>query len=158
MEALDFGSEETIALLFIFGTALIVMMISLLPIIFCLCSLQKALGRCAPHNRLMQPGLVWLMLIPFFGIIWQFFVVINIADSLDKEFAERNIVTEPSPGKSIGMAMCILNVCSIVPYLGVLVGLAAFICWIIYWIKIVECSRMLAPPVHQPIDTFDYAS
>ena len=32
--------------------------------IFYILSLQKALNRCAPENRAMEPGMVWLLLIP----------------------------------------------------------------------------------------------
>ncbi len=91
----------------------------------------------------MQPGLVWLMLIPLFNIIWHFFIVNGMSNSLAREFAECGETVEPEPGKSIGMAMCILNACSIVPYLGVLATLAGFVCWIIYWVKIAEYSARL---------------
>jgi hypothetical protein len=132
-------------LLFIAGIAGTILLVGLLPTIFFLVSLQKALGRCQPHNRLMQPGLVWLMLIPVFNLAWQFFVVVNIAGSLEKEFTERGMATEPEPGKPVGFAMCILNLCSLIPYLGVLAGIGAFVCWIIYWVKVAEYSQKLAP-------------
>lgn len=122
---------------------LVVALLSLLPTIFYLVTLQKALSRCQTHNRAMDPGLVWLMLIPFFNIIWHFFVVINLSDSLEREFIERGLQSEPAPGRSLGLAVCILNVCSIIPYLGVLSGLAGFVCWIIYWVKIADFSSRL---------------
>ncbi len=140
----------------VFIFALIIMAISLLPTIFYLLSLQKAFTRCRPQNRSMSPGMVWLLLIPFFGIIWHFFIIIGLSDSLEREFSERGKTVEPKPGRSLGLAMCILNACSIIPYVGVLTSLASLVVWIIYWIKIVDYSSRLqseapvAPPQEEP--------
>ena len=73
-------------------------------IFYCL-TLSKALNRCAPQNRAMSPGLVWLYLIPFFNLIWHFFIVINMAKSLHAEFVYRGIVEEPNPGQGIGLGL-----------------------------------------------------
>jgi hypothetical protein len=89
------------------------------------------------ENRKMQPGQVWLTIIPLFGIVWQFVVVNNIADSLKLEFNQRNLkIVEDRPGYGVGLAFCILACCSIIPFLGALTSIAALICWIIYWVKI----------------------
>jgi hypothetical protein len=111
--------------------------------IFYLLTLQKAFSRCSPQNQVMAPGMVWLMLIPLFSIVWHFFVVLNLAKSLGQEFRARGMNEDPEPGKTIGLAMCICVCCSIVPYIGILPGIAAFVLWIIYWIKVAEYSRKL---------------
>jgi uncharacterized membrane protein YjgN (DUF898 family) len=111
--------------------------ITLIPIIFYLVTLQTTFNEVKPENRKMQPELVWLAIIPIFRLIWQFFIVNNLADSLKAEFAQRNInVGEERPGSSIGMAYCILNCCAVIPFLGFLAALAGFVCWIIYWVKV----------------------
>ena len=69
--------------------------IFLIPAIFYILTLQKALERCAPVARTMTPGMVWLLLVPFFSLIWHFFVVMAIAKSMANEFARRG-----SPGRS----------------------------------------------------------
>lgn len=141
----------------VFIVLLVTMVISLLPTVFYLLTLQKAFTRCQPKNRAMVPGLVWLMLIPFFSIIWHFFVVINMGESLHREFTERGLEAEPFPGKSMGLAMCILNVCGIIPYLGIIAGLAGFVCWIIYWVKIADYSARLACDVPPAMDALPSA-
>lgn len=128
----------------VFIVILTIILLSLIPTIFYLLTLQKAFNRCQPSNRAMEPGLVWLQLIPLFNIVWHFFIVINLSDSLEREFAQRGLPTEPAPGKSLGLAMCILNVCTIIPYLAALAGLAGLICWIVYWVKIADYSSRLA--------------
>lgn len=123
---------------------LIAFAIVLVPLIFYILTLQKALNRCAPENRAMQPGLTWLLLIPCVGIIWHFFVVLNMAKTLAAEFQKRGIAEEPEPGKMIGLIMCILMCCGIIPFLGPLCSLAGLVCWIIYWVKIAGYSKKLA--------------
>lgn len=117
--------------------------VSCIPVIFYLITLQKALSRCSLQNRTLSSGLVWLQLIPVFNLVWHFVLVINIAKSLHAELKMRNILEEPNPGQGVGLAMCILSVISIIPYLGILTGIAAFICWIIYWVKIAEISSKI---------------
>jgi hypothetical protein len=126
--------------------ALIACAILLLPAIFYLLTLQKALNRCSPENRAMAPGMVWLMLVPLLNLVWHFFVVINVAKSLGAEFQKRGMTEEPRPGQTIGMVMCILACCGIIPLLGVLCSLGALVCWIIYWIKIAGFSAKIAQP------------
>lgn len=123
-----------------FGILFIVFLvlgIFLLPTIFYLITLQGTLNQVKFENRRMQPGQVWLCLIPLFGIVWQFIVVNAIADSLRLEFQQRNIkADEERPGSGIGLAYCILEACSLIPFVNFLTALPAFICWIIYWVKI----------------------
>jgi hypothetical protein len=116
---------------------LVVFGILLLPTIFYFITLQNTLKQVKFENRKMQPGQVWLCLIPLFGVVWQFIVVNAIADSLKLEFQQRNIkADEDRPGSGIGMAYCILECCSIIPFIGFLTALPSFVCWIIYWVKI----------------------
>jgi hypothetical protein len=99
--------------------------------------LSGVLAKCSPQSRTMQPGMVWLSLIPFFNLIWTFFVVSAIADSLGNEFRLRRIPTsDPKPAKSLGIAMAI---CRIIP----LVNIVALFLWIFYWVKVAGYSRQL---------------
>lgn len=124
---------------------LLIMMVLLLiiPIIFYLIALQKALSRCSTKNRAMSPALVWLLLIPIFNLFWHFFIVVKVAKSLQNEFRSRSIAFKSPPGQNIGLAMCILSVLSFIPYVGFLCSIAALVCWIIYWIKIAGFSSQI---------------
>lgn len=118
--------------------------IFLIPVIFYLLTLQRALARCSPVSRTMEPGMVWLCLIPFFSLIWNFFVVMALGKSLGNEYARRGIPSpEPLPGQPIGLAMSICMCCSIIPVLGILASLAGLVLWIMYWIKIANYSGVL---------------
>jgi hypothetical protein len=125
----------------------------LIPAIFYLVTLQNALAKCAPVSRTMEPGMVWLSIIPLFSVIWNFFVVMALAKSLGNEFRRRGVpYPDPLPGQSIGMAMCICGACGMIPIINFLAGPAAFVLWIIYWLRVAEFSRMLDfPPVAIPV-------
>lgn len=125
--------------------------IMIIPTIFYLITLQTAFSRCSTECRTLSPGQVWLLLIPIFNLIWHFFIVINLSQSLANEFRKRGMVESSNPGKEIGLAMAILSVVSIIPYIGILTGIAALICWIVYWVKIAEFSSKIAFP--QPTES-----
>ncbi len=131
-------------------------------------SLQRALERCSGDSRAVAPDAVWLLLIPVFSAVWQFFVVSRLAKSLGSEFKNRNAPNAGLElGKQVGLAMCILPLISVGVFAagwlavahspaGVLVvslkgvwlasALAGVICWISYWIRIEGYSRALAKP------------
>ncbi len=137
------GPQEIIVILIVVA---VIFGISLIPMIFFLLTLQNTLNAVSFENRKMEPGLVWLSLIPLFGMVWQFIVVDRMAGSLQAEFAKRGIATEEArPGNSIGLAYCILFCCSLIPFLGYITSIAGLICWIIYWIRINDYkNRLLA--------------
>ena len=93
-------SHELAAGLGMMGIAFIVFAVLLVPMIFYLLTLQKALNRCSPECRAMNPGMVWLMLIPLFNVVWQFFIVINLAKCQSDLRAGR-----PGPSRQSGPAV-----------------------------------------------------
>jgi len=136
---------------FIFIFFAIVIAIVLIPAIFFLITQQNTLKAILPENRTMNPGEVWLQLIPIFGWVWQFFVVARISDSIRNEYnswasdtifssegREQINFTYTRPTYGIGLAMCICNCCFIVPCLGYLAMLGALVCWIIYWVQLAD--------------------
>lgn len=120
-------------------------LLPLVPLVFYLLTMHRTLAACAPANRRMEPALVWLQLIPVFNLVWQFFVVLAVSGSLRREFAQRALVTEPDAGQSLGLAMCILSVCGLIPFLGILAALGSLVCWILYWLKIAGFKNRLVP-------------
>lgn len=115
--------------------------------IFFILTLSRALAKCSPQSRTLPPGMLWLLLIPLVNLVWQFFVVMGMSNSLGNEFRARGMANAPQePGKQLGIAMCVCSVCGIIPYLGILAGLAGLVLWIMYWVKMVEFSRMLDLP------------
>ena len=127
----------------------------LVPMVLFLITQQNTLKLILPQNRFMSPGEVWLQLIPLFGLVWQFFVVARISNSLRKELASQNnsfsfeqssdqvLYSMERPTYNIGIAYCALMCCSLVPGIRMFFSLAGIICWIIYWIKLSDYKRNL---------------
>jgi hypothetical protein len=135
-----------IVLSFGFGLFLIV------PAVFYILSLQGALNKCSATARTLEPAMLWLLLLPIVNLVWHFFVVIGMANSLENEFKRREApIAEPKPGQPIGLAMCICGACSIIPILGAIAGLASLVLWIVYWVKIGEYSRLLSGSQATPV-------
>ena len=112
--------------------------------IFYILTLSRALSKCSPASRTMEPAMLWLLLVPLLNLIWTFFVVLAMAKSLGNEFRLRNIPNaEPEPGKSLGLAMSICACCSIIPILGLIAACAQLVLWIMYWVKMANYSRIL---------------
>ena len=119
-------------------------LILLLPYMFFLAHLSKLFNKCDSKNKMMDGGLVWLLLIPIFNIGWLFYVIIKLRDTLKAEFKSREIENnDPEFSFSIGLAYAITTVCSIVPFFGMFCSLAAFILWIVFWTKTNKYSKLL---------------
>ncbi|MBI2808282.1 MAG: hypothetical protein HYX68_25120 [Planctomycetes bacterium] len=72
-----------------------------------------ALNAVSPRNRDLEPAMVFLLLIPCFGLIWWFILVMRVGSSLAKEFEERGL----EPDGDFGTLMGILV---IIPFVGII--------------------------------------
>ena len=126
------GGMEWIFIFIIFG-------ILLIPKIFYILTLQSTLDSISPVNRKMPSVNVWLLLIPLFSVVWHFFVVGYLADSIKAEIISRRMqLQEEKPAFNIGLPMCILDCISFIPIINIFSGLGSLLLWILYWIKINE--------------------
>jgi hypothetical protein len=147
-----------------------VILIALVIHIFFLLTMMRALQRVSPPNRLMQPGMVWLNLIPCVNLVWQFFIATQVPDSLKNEFQARGLPEQGDFGRGIGLGYCILSIITTVlgfiprgglgggqqaanamEGVGAIVGcvsaiasLIMLVLGIMFWIKIANASGQLA--------------
>jgi len=139
----------------------------LIALIFFLIAQQNTLKSIKPHNRKMQPGEVWLQLIPLFNLIWQFIVVGRISDSIRNEINDRNLnsflgIADPlfandltrRPTYDMGLTFCILSLCGCIPLLGGIASIAGIVCWIIYWTQIVAYKNKF---LNNPLSNQDFS-
>ena len=138
-----------VCMLVVFAAILVVYCIYLL-------NLHRTLAEVHERNREMQPGLVWLMLIPLFSTFWAPYMVAKISNSLRKEFEDRGWPIDGEGfGRTVGMLLAwggvvsfglsmmqnvlqfanMMEVATIVSLLNLPIGLGLFVCWIIYWIQ-----------------------
>ncbi len=138
--------DDSAAVFLIVGLVVAVVIGLTIAILFYL-TLSRCLSRIRPHNREMEPPMVWLNLIPCLGTIWIFFTIIKIANSLRKEFSDRGWPSEgESFGQSVGMGYAVCAALGWIPYVGAIFGIPALVCFIMYWVQIANFSRQLEEP------------
>jgi len=112
-------------------------------VFYCL-TLSKALQQVRSGNRDMEPGQVWLVLIPLFNLYWNFKIASDIPSSLRREFRERGMGRSGEDyGAGVGKWYAICCILGFVPIVNYVSGLAQLVLWIIFWIKIAGFSKEL---------------
>jgi hypothetical protein len=113
--------------------------------------LYKALDAVPPEFREMEPSMVWLLLIPCFNLVWNFFVYTRVARSYQNYFHEhgRFNVGDCGAGIGIGYSVCVVLVSiPCVNYVtGIFCGPAALVLQIIYLVKLYGYKRDLESAV-----------
>ena len=101
--------------------------------------------------RLMPSWQVWLLIIPLFNLVWNFFVFPKLSASYQNYFAEQGDTSAGDCNRGLGLTFAILAVCSLIPCIGFIAGLAALVVVIIYLVKMNELKNKVASaPVAQP--------
>ncbi len=119
-----------------------------------LLNLQNLLKQVGQERQLVPPTNVWLMFIPFFNIIYPFILYPRICDSIKAEFEYRGMQEAGDYGRGIGIAMPILGLCGIIPFLGALAGLANFVLFIIFWVKMAGYkTKLIDSPAVAGVDS-----
>ena len=122
---------------------LIAAVIGIAIVIFYILSMQKALDLAGERHRKMNPAMVWLMLIPLFNLVWHFFVVKHVSDSIKSWAAEKGAKVDDA-GYTIGLIACIANCCGIIPIINILAGPVGLVCFIIWWVKVAGFNKLMA--------------
>jgi hypothetical protein len=98
------NANDDAAVAFIMVVVVIAFAIAITIRVFFLLTLSRCLSRIQDHNRDMQPGLVWLNLIPCVYEIFIFFTVVWLVNSLRKEFRDRGWrIADEAFGQSVGL-------------------------------------------------------
>lgn len=112
-------------------------------ILWCV-TMNRAIDQVSHDIRKMEPGAVWLCMIPLFGFVWGFIVNNAVADGIAKELHIRSIFpNEQKPGYSMGMTGCILFCFCIIPLGGIAIAIIGLIFLVIHMVKIAEYNKVL---------------
>lgn len=132
--AMNLLASSAIFATFIFGVAL-----------YCR-SLQKCLSLIQPSCQAMNPKMVWLMFVPFYNIVEDFFIILNVTRSIEQEAQiNQSLGVLNSFGRVSGFAWCIAQVASLFPsLLGEVAGFIALFFWIIHWRFIAKVNALLS--------------
>lgn len=111
--------------------------------IFYILTMQKALNLAGERHQKMKPGMVWLMLIPLFNLVWHFFVVKHVSESIKSWAAEHGVRVDDA-GYTIGLVACIANCCGLIPLINILAGPVGLVCFIIWWVKVAGFNKLMS--------------
>lgn len=106
--------------------------------------ISNALKQIPEAHRKMEPGQVWLLMIPCFSIVWNFFVFQRVPDSFKSYFDSVGRTDVGDCGKSLGLWFSICVAVSMVPLLGYVAGIASLILLILCLVKFNELKNKIA--------------
>ncbi|MFN4006162.1 MAG: hypothetical protein ACK4HE_01495 [Chitinophagaceae bacterium] len=121
-----------------------VVAIGLTVTIFFILTLRNCLRQVRPENRRFEPNNTWLLLIPLFSLVYNFFVVKGISESLQNEYEQLGENPTTAPAYQLGLAYSIASCLTWVPMAGSFIAIAAFVLFIVYWVQIHEHKNRIA--------------
>ena len=125
-------SAEIVIMLIIYG---VIFAISLGIMAF-ICYLVAMNFKAIPEeHRKITPGQVWLLMIPLFNLVWNFFVYPKLAQSYKSYFESIGRTDVGDCDEKIGMWYCIIAACCIIPCVGYIAGPASLVLLIIFLVK-----------------------
>lgn len=109
-------------------------------------TLQKCLTLLQPENRKATPKSVWYMFAIPFNFVEDFFIVINLAGSLDAEKkANSKLKSVSDVGIVSGIGWSIAQILSFIPNIvGQIAGLIGMILVIYHWTQIAKINKLLS--------------
>lgn len=85
--------------------------------------------------RAMSPGKVWLLMIPCFNLVWNFWVFPGLSKSYKAYFDSVGDTSVGDCSANIALWYCICLACCIIPILNYLAGLGSIVLLIIYLVR-----------------------
>lgn len=131
-----FGSRELTILLVLACFVLIPQIISIFVY-------HRVLGALPVERRLISARSTYLLLIPFFSTVYEFYVVLRLSRSLQDYFA---LVEEPKMGgcgRILGVSFCLCNAGALIPGVGMILGVLGLLLWIVYMMTIDELRKVV---------------
>jgi hypothetical protein len=105
-----------------------------------------------PQHRQMEPMLVWLLLIPLFNVVWNFFVFPKLSKSYELALQAQGDTSAGDCNAALGMGYSVccavvfaLSILRIhIPCVSSLIGVAALVLFIMYMVKMFGLKKRLA--------------
>jgi len=140
----ELSDQQAVGILAALGVFLFVILLIALGVAILIIVLLSGCLKVLPQEyREMQPGMVWLLLIPLFNLVWMFFVYIRIPKSFQRYFAAQGRTEFGDCGEQLGLWTAICAVVSIIPIpvLNMLVSLASLVLLILFLVKVVGLKK-----------------
>lgn len=141
-------SEQDAVAVGVFAVAIGVCVLFVLVINAIVCVFLHKLYKALPEqHRQLSPGLVWLLMIPLFNIVWNFFVFPKLSRSYQTCFEAAGDTSAGTCNSGLALAYPILCACTIVPIpcVAPIVGLAGLVVLIVYLVKMFDLKSRIEP-------------
>lgn len=146
--------SDFIEMLFGLGCFVTVVVLSLVLAASFLAAIQRALRRVSPENRRMEPGQVWLNLIPIFNLVWCTVTVERVAESLRNEFLAREMHSpRETYGRNYGLALLGLLATGVLFYPAFVTYPVALVYAVLYWRQLEGYAERLKSGAYAPPPT-----
>ena len=126
--------------------AVVIVVAIIVNVVVCI-FLSGCLKKLPQEYQKMTPGLVWLLLIPVFSLVWNFFVVLKLSASFRSYFAAKGKTDVGDCGKMLGLAYAIIAALSFLfstaGGMGNWLGLAGLILLVLYLIKVMNLKKLV---------------
>ncbi|HEV7280127.1 MAG TPA: hypothetical protein VGN57_07945 [Pirellulaceae bacterium] len=155
MQQTDPDTVELIIVLAVFGG---VMLFGLCIQAFVCWITAKTAAAIPQQFREVEPGLVWLLLIPCFPLVWNFFVFPKIASGYQRYFHAMGQYQHGDCGAGLALWFCLCAVFSVVPIVQYIASLAWFILVIILLVKFWDLKGQAERAAGGIVPTFATAS
>ncbi len=123
--------------------ALVMLAVRIVISIVVILIVQSFYKRIPSEHRKMQPGMTWLLLIPCFSIIWNFFVFLRLSDSFKSYFDSQGIEDVGDCNRTLAMAYCIAAVLYGVPCLNYVAGSVTIVLLVLVMVKYNELKNRI---------------
>jgi hypothetical protein len=135
------------------GFACLLLVVGFILWIGLLASITRVLGRISPENRRMEPGEVWVNLIPVVNLIWPVVTVERVAESIRAELKARNRVKKKDAfGKTSGLiALVLVWTVLLLPPVGLVTLPFAFLYGIVYWVQLNGYAKRMREAPREPV-------
>ena len=112
--------------------------------------LYLCFNRIPQPYRQLEPKQTFLLMIPCFNLVWNFFVFPKLAKSYQAYFQSVGRTDVGDCGEKMGLWVAISYACAIIPLIQYIAGPAALILLIIYLIKAFELRKQIPEQVVSP--------
>jgi hypothetical protein len=148
-------SDAEIAFAIVFYAVILLVFLGIQALI---CYFMYRACSAIPENyRLTSPGAAFVLMIPLVNLVWIFIYTKNLSNSFVNLFNSQGI-TRDDCGEKVGMWWGICAICSVIPCLGALAGIASFVLMIIYLVKVSECRTQALAMINNPAGPGGYAA
>ncbi|TAG58762.1 MAG: hypothetical protein EAZ27_01325 [Cytophagales bacterium] len=108
-------------------------------------TLQTCLTLIKPENRKAKPKTVWYMFLLPFNFIEDFFIVIDISNSIEAEAkTNKKLSNVKDYGMVTGIGWCVTQIMWFIPnYVGQISGVICCILIIVHWVQIHKINKLL---------------